>query len=211
MATPRRPHVPAEQRREQLTETAHTVIRRDGAWALTTRAIAREAGVPHGSVHYVFSSKGDLLRALVDQDLSHLSDLLREVIRPDQSGPQDLAEMLVDLFGRYADAVIADPLTEAAYFEMDLLGVRDPDLTAEVARSHLEYRRLISDALTTLGDRAQGRWATSVDTVAEQVMTLLFGASLNWLTHRDDDLLREILTTSAHLVASLFIPDEGDS
>lgn len=76
MADARRAQVPIEQRRRELTETAVTVMARDGAWALTTRALAKEAGVPHGSVHYAFSSKDELMRSVLRLDLTHLSDLV---------------------------------------------------------------------------------------------------------------------------------------
>lgn len=38
-------------------------------FGLTTRAVAKEAGVPHGSVHYAFHSKDELIRAVVRDDI----------------------------------------------------------------------------------------------------------------------------------------------
>ena len=76
MATAKRSYVPLEQRRSELVETAVRVMAWDGAWALTTRAVAAEAGVPHGTVHYAFSSKGELLRAVLRRDLNGFAALI---------------------------------------------------------------------------------------------------------------------------------------
>ena len=59
MTAGKRPHLPVEQRRAQLVAAAMRVMQREGAWSLTTRAVAREAGVPLGAVHYAFGAKAD--------------------------------------------------------------------------------------------------------------------------------------------------------
>ena len=51
--------------RERLLDAAATVVRRDGAQALTLDAVAAEAGVSKGGLLYHFRSKRDLLDALV--------------------------------------------------------------------------------------------------------------------------------------------------
>ena len=43
MTAAKRTHLPIEQRRAQLVAAAMRVMQRDGAWTLTTRAVAREA------------------------------------------------------------------------------------------------------------------------------------------------------------------------
>lgn len=93
MATAKRSHVPLEQRRSELVETAVRVMARDGAWALTTRAVAAEAGVPHGTVHYAFSSKDELLRAVLRRDLNGLAALIetaRDGAGDDSAGDGDM-------------------------------------------------------------------------------------------------------------------------
>ena len=107
MTESRRTNVPVEQRRRELAETAVRVMARDGAWALTTRALAKEAGVPHGSVHYAFSSKDELLRAVMRLDLTHLADLIESSRDRPIDGPADVTAVVRELFAAYADSVIA--------------------------------------------------------------------------------------------------------
>lgn len=201
MAESRRAHVPIEQRRRELTQTAVTVMARDGAWALTTRALAKEAGVPHGSVHYAFSSKDELMRSVLRLDLTHLSDLVQTQQGREIHEPQDVAAAVVELFAAYADSVLADPDTEIAYFELSLMAARDEQLRDLSVQSHQEYRRIMVTLLSDLAERAGLRWEVDVMLVAEQAMTLMFGAALSWLEQRDDALFRAVLEDAAGMVA----------
>ena len=200
MAEKRRAQVPIEQRRRELTETAVTVMARDGAWALTTRALAKEAGVPHGSVHYAFSSKDELTRSVLRLDLTHLSDLVQTQQDRPIHGPADVTAAVADLFSTYADSVVADPDTEIAYFELSLMAARDERLRALSVQSHQEYRRVMVALLSDLAERAGRRWDADVVLVAEQAMTLMFGAALGWLEQRDDALFRAVLDDAAGMV-----------
>lgn len=218
MAEAPRRQVSLEQRRRELTETAVRVMARDGAWALTTRAVAKEAGVPHGSVHYAFSSKDALLREVLRLDLSHLSDLAEAQRRRPLDGPEDARAALAEVFAGYAEAVIADPDTEAAYFELSLLSVRDPRLRPLAARSHRDYRAVMSRLLRMLAERSGLTWGEggapggleAVELVAEHALGALFGAASNWLEHRDDALFRAVVAdTAALLAARLRPPGDG--
>ena len=200
MAEARRAHVPIEQRRRELTETAVTVMARDGAWALTTRALAKEAGVPHGSVHYAFSSKDELIRSVMQLDLTHLSDLVQTQQDRPVRGPQDVAAAVAELFAAYADSVIADPDKEIAYFELSLMAARDERLRDLAVQSQDEYRRIMVTLISDLAERAGLRWEADVVLVAEQALTVLFGAALSWLEQRDDALFRAVLEDAAGMM-----------
>ncbi|MDT0275918.1 hypothetical protein [Blastococcus goldschmidtiae] len=63
----KRAHLPVEQQRE-------------GAWSLATRAVAREAGVPLGAVHYESGSKAELGRAVLQADRERATALLRQAV-----------------------------------------------------------------------------------------------------------------------------------
>lgn len=199
----KRTHVPLEQRRRELTETALRVMARDGAWTLTTRAVAKEAGVPHGTVHYAFSSKNELLREVMRLDLSHLAELAEAQRERTVATADDVRAVLAEVFRSYADAVIADPDTETAYFELSLMAARDPELRAISAQSHAEYRQVVAGMLADLGERAGLEWAGRTDVLAEQAMSLLFGSTMNWLEHRDDAIFRAVLDDAAGSLAGL--------
>ncbi|XNZ00288.1 TetR/AcrR family transcriptional regulator [Micrococcus luteus] len=197
----KRPHVPLEQRRRELAETAVTVMARDGAWALTTRAVAKEAGVPHGTVHYAFSAKNELLRAVMRLDLSHMSDLMAAQREREIATVEDVRTAVADVFGGYADAVLSDPDTEIAYFELSLMAARDPQLRELAAQSMGEYRAVVVEMLEDMAARTGLSWDAETSVVAEQALTGLYGAAVGWLEHRDAALFRAVLEDAARLLA----------
>lgn len=201
MAESRRTHVPLEQRRRQLAETAVAVIARDGAWALTTRAVAKEAGVPHGTVHYAFSSKNELLHAVMRLDLSHLTELTASQRDREIADREDVRAAIAEVFGDYADSVIADPDTETAYFELSLMAARDAELRELSGQSQGEYRAVVVELLTDMAERTGLTWDADVVVVAEQALSGLFGAAVGWLEHRDDALFRGVLDDAAGMLA----------
>ncbi|MBX3481957.1 TetR/AcrR family transcriptional regulator [Phenylobacterium sp.] len=71
---PRKAPVQARGQRsiEKLLAATHTVLRRDGAEAATTTAIAREAGVAVGSLYTYFPNKEAVILALYEQKLVEL-------------------------------------------------------------------------------------------------------------------------------------------
>lgn len=207
MAAAKRPRVPLEQRRSELAETAVRVMARDGAWALTTRAVAAEAGVPHGTVHYTFSSKDELLRAVLRRDLNGFA-ALTETAGADagddladsdgsRTGHSDTLTALTALFMAYADHVIAAPDTETAYLELSLMASRDAELRALVQETDAEYAGLLTRYLSDLAEQAGGTWDTDLRVLAALMQSTVFGAAMGWLENRDDDLFRAVLAEAA--------------
>jgi len=197
----KRPHVPLEQRRRELAETAVRVMARDGAWALTTRAVAKEAGVPHGTVHYAFSSKNELLRAVMRLDLSHMADLAAAQREREIATVADVRDAVTGVFAAYADSVIADPDAETAYFELSLMAARDPELRELSGQTQGEYRAVVAELLEDMAARTGLTWDVDVTVVAEQSLSGLFGAAVSWLEHRDDALFRGVLDDAARMLA----------
>jgi AcrR family transcriptional regulator len=194
----RRAHLPVEQRRAQLVGAAMRVMQREGAWSLTTRAVAKEAGVPLGAVHYAFGSKTELVRAVFRADRDRSTALLRRAV--DAGGTP--AEVLTRALVGYADSVIADPGAEIVLQELTMMGGRDDDLRAAARESTEQYRGDVLDLLHRVAEASGGTWSGDVEVLAESVLGLLFGASVNWLCTGDDDLFRRCATDAAQTLAA---------
>lgn len=222
-----RKRVPAEQRRRELTAVAHTVMARDGAFGLTTRAVAKEAGVPHGSVHYAFHSKDELIRAVVRDDIDRSTAAFRRFAAPEANTPEppeaeqatgsaatpkqaaSPAEQAVSpegilhaAFASYADNLIGDPWEEAAQQELALMCARDEQLRVIMQESNASYRELIGSILDYLAAATGKTWAQPADMLAENILGALFGTAQLWLIDRDDDTLYASLATLAKVYAA---------
>lgn len=207
-----RKRIPAEQRRRELTAVAHTVMARDGAFGLTTRAVAKEAGVPHGSVHYAFHSKDELIRAVVRDDIDRSTAAFRRFAAPETNTPEHAAspaEQAVSPEGilhaasaSYADNLIGDPWEEAAQQELALMCARDEQLRVIMQESNASYRELIGSILDYLAAATGKTWAQPADMLAENILGALFGTAQLWLIDRDNDTLYASLATLAKVYAA---------
>jgi len=71
-------YVEAAVRRRQVVASAQVVLMRDGVARTSLRGIAAEAGIPLGTLQYVFPSKELLLRAVIEEVVEEIAALLRE-------------------------------------------------------------------------------------------------------------------------------------
>ena len=220
-----RKRIPAEQRRRELTAVAHTVMARDGAFDLTTRAVAKEAGVPHGSVHYAFHSKDELIRAVVRDDIDRSTAAFRRFAAPETNTPEHAGQaagsdatpehaaspaeqtvspegILHAAFASYADNLIGDPWEEAAQQELALMCARDEQLRVIMQESNASYRELIGSILDYLAAATGKTWAQPADMLAENILGALFGTAQLWLIDRDDATLYASLATLAKVYAA---------
>jgi AcrR family transcriptional regulator len=179
------------------------VMQRDGAWSLTTRAVAREAGVPLGAVHYAFASKTELVRAVFQADQERSTAVLMRAVEAGGSP----AEVLTRALSGYVDSVITDPGAEMVLQELSMMGGRDEDLHALARESTEQYRRDVLDLLHRVAGASGGTWSGDVEVLAESVLGLLFGASLNWLCTGDDALFRRCVTDAAEALAARLVRD----
>ncbi|WP_116202672.1 TetR/AcrR family transcriptional regulator [Amycolatopsis circi] len=70
-------HVEASVRRPQLVAAARSVLARDGVAKTSLRAVAAEAGVPLGTMQYVFPSKELLLRAVIEDVVGEIAQVIK--------------------------------------------------------------------------------------------------------------------------------------
>ena len=77
-------YVKASVRSAQLVEAARRVLARDGVQGTTMRGVAAEAGVPLGTLSYVFGSKEQLLKAVIEDVSKEIAEVLRESAETDK-------------------------------------------------------------------------------------------------------------------------------
>ena len=88
--------LPVAERREQLIEAALAVASRDGIDAATVRAVAAEAGVSLGVVHYCFQDKDELLRAMAHAITSANLERSLGELPLEAADPESVIESVID-------------------------------------------------------------------------------------------------------------------
>jgi len=71
------PYVESAVRSKQAVAAARAVLMRDGVGGTSMRTVATEAGIPLGTLQYVFPTKQGLLRAVIEDVVEEIADLLR--------------------------------------------------------------------------------------------------------------------------------------
>lgn len=94
--------------RQQLFSAAERVLLRDGANALTSRAVATEAGVAKGVLHKHFTDFDDFLAALVEDRIGRVEARSAALLAAAGTGTVagNLTQVLLDLFDTVAVAIV---------------------------------------------------------------------------------------------------------
>lgn len=175
---------------------------------MTIRAVAEEAGVSLGVVHYCFESKEALVAAMAESLVLQLSGGMREAFASvwdtqELSGLRDLREVLhTGLTGMW-------PLIEATAdrqlltYEITAYALRHRAAGAPLAGSVADeqYRVMDIEATVFLEESARRTgctWTEPVEAIARFALAVIDGIVLRWLVDRDsaailtelDDLVR---------------------
>ncbi|WP_338889306.1 TetR/AcrR family transcriptional regulator [Rhodococcus sovatensis] len=145
-------HVPAAERREQLVRAAIELLMRSGPAAGSTRAIAKELGVPQATLHYVFGSKEELYRAVIVQLTDEFLGYVRAVEVP---AGTDFEDSIATLTARLWQTVLDQPRKHQLLGELEMVALRSPQMREITADHRLEIDRitsaLIDDTATHFG------------------------------------------------------------
>jgi len=139
-----------ETRRRAILEATLRIVGREGAGAVTHRAVAAEAGVPLAATTYYFDSREELLAETLAHaaaedvaELENARDLASEPLTPDGLADR-LRELVLDWLGGSRPTLIAQ-------YEICLEAARRPELFA-ISRAWTDaYVAAIAPALERLG------------------------------------------------------------
>jgi AcrR family transcriptional regulator len=184
--------IPAEQRREELIAAAIRVIAERGVGAATTRAIATEAGMPLGSIHYIFASHDELLRAVIATviDEERLTAELRSV------AAGTLEDAVRAGLESYIDLLEADPSREIALFELALVARRQ-DASGQMRTQWAAYYATAEAILDYAADLTGSEWTTPLPELAHHLIVVIDGITTTWLADADGAAARRTAAFAA--------------
>ncbi len=186
-------------RRAAILQAALRVVGREGAAALTHRAVAAEAGVPLAATTYYFASKDELLREAfalaVADDVAALRRAAEELGR-DGATVAGLADWLIALMtARLRD----ERATLLVQYALELEAARRPELRDLAGAWSAAYVAAVAPTLAALGspDPTLDGWV---------VVTSLCGMELEGLAAGTSETAETIQTAVERLVGALIAP-----
>jgi TetR/AcrR family transcriptional repressor of bet genes len=163
-----------EQRREELAAAVWRVASRDGLEAVTTRAVAAEAGWSTGALHHYFDDKEDLLLfafQIVADRVGRRVGAARETA----GGPLELARELLAI-GLPLDA--ERRAETRVWFAFLGLALTRPALARAQRAAYRHWRRLLADALREAQEQGQIEAGIDVEREAAGLMALVDGLAV---------------------------------
>lgn len=167
--------------REHIIQAAYHVLVEQGYDAATIKAIAREAGVAPGLLHYYFTNKDELLVAV-------LKDISRRYTesgyqRSRSLSPDQLREVtLNDTLQR----TLENPGAYRLRYELFALGLRNPALLPAI-RSLLESGRL---GIRHIVDAVADEQTFDANTLASVLLACIDGLALQHIAEPDFNIER---------------------
>ncbi|MBO3088717.1 TetR/AcrR family transcriptional regulator [Cellulomonas dongxiuzhuiae] len=194
--------LPVAERREQLIEAALTVASREGIDGATVRAVAAEAGVSLGVVHYCFRDKDELLRAMAHTITER--NLGRGVAAMPESAPaRDLVMAVLDELWSNIRATRGPQLLT---YELTTTSLRHPELQ-QVGVDQYVVSWAAAERFLEEVERAAGIvWRVPRHLVARSIIATIDGFCLAWLVDGDDDAAYQGLRLFAEHLSSLAVP-----
>ena len=176
-------YVKASERRAQLVVAARAVLCRDGVVGTTLRAVAAEAGVPLGTLHYVFPTKEQRITAVVE-------DIRDEVSAVFQSAEVDAGLEHAIRHGvenYWQRLVLSQPELALMRHEVFVYALRTPGLE-RLGRWQIEgYARIVAGWCEAAAHNAGETCAVPFETLGRALVGSVIGVVLHYLSDHDSD------------------------
>jgi len=151
---------------EALLDAAERLLADTGYAGITTRRLAKEAGVNHGLVHYYFGSNENLLVHALERFTARLIARQRELYGTDMPFPDKWRTAMRYLLSE-------DVRYQKIWLELQALAWNNPDIRARLARVNAEWRAVLTEAFEQ--PRRELGIALPLEALVSLVMTFNIG------------------------------------
>jgi len=161
---------------EALLDAAERLLVQHGHAGITSRALASEAGVNHGLVHYYFGSMEEVLVQVLERFTERLVERQREMYAAD-----------IPFLKKWETAwAYQDEDLESGYskiwLELQALAWNHPELRERVARVDAEWRAVLTEAFTQALEEYGVEERFPASAIVPLVMTFAQGLALERLS-----------------------------
>ena len=175
-ASPTAPKTAARAAAEEaLLDAAERLLASAGYASITTRRLAKEAGVNHGLVHYYFGSNENLLVHALERFTTRLINRQRELY----TANVPFADKWLTAM-RYL--VSEDVRYQKIWLELQALAWNNPEIRARLARVNAEWRAVLTEAFD------QPRRELGIGLPLEALVSLVMTFNLGIMIERLGDI-----------------------
>ena len=195
-------------RREQILKGAYEVALRRGIGGLTVRAVAAQAKLSHGLVHFHFRRKAQLVTALLDWVLATTTVLqIPAGVAQIPRGHDRLRALLRQEMGRLAH----EPRRFRLFLEYWALGTRHAairaTISAELDRYRAAFRTMTEEMIRTAPTRYAG---VTADGLAAVTVSFINGCAVQAMIDPAHFDLKQYLAAVDGIIGWVWGADQGE-
>lgn len=196
-------YVRATEREGQIVAAAIRVLSRVGVASTTLRGVAAEAGIPLGTLHYVFPSKDQLLRAVI----AAVIDDVVEAVRADLQLDRGVAHALRQGVTRFWSTLVeSDAGLQIMQYELAMYSVRSEGAGGLAQLQYDRYTALVTEFCAQAAQAAGERCAVEFGTLGRLALALVDGLILQYVTSPDTERARRDLDRAVEMVVRFADP-----
>ncbi|MFM9034968.1 MAG: TetR/AcrR family transcriptional regulator [Mycobacterium sp.] len=190
-------YVESAARSRQIVSAARTVITRDGVAATTIRSVAKEAGIPLGTLQYVFPTKQQMMRAVIEDVIEEISATLRSSAPLDSGLEHALAEGVRRFWN---NLVVGDVPLQLAQYELTTYALRSAGLEDMARRQYEGYTDAVAGWIDEAAERAGEEISIETRRLARLLIAGVDGLILQYVSDPDPDRGRADMETVVAMV-----------
>ncbi|MCF8570304.1 TetR family transcriptional regulator [Gordonia sp. HY002] len=192
-----------EERREAAIAATLRVIAVDGVEAATTRRIASEAKMGQSSIFYAFSSRDELLAAVVAhgvaQELDYMNGWL-ETLADYPEGEAPMEDLIRAGLLAFAENAITEPARQQVLIGLALYARRTPGLEHLAERLYDGYYDVGARVLDEAARISGCVWSRPTTDLAPTVIALSDGITLCWLGTGSRERVNAVVESAVTLI-----------
>lgn len=176
-------YVESGERRRQVIDAARVALMREGVGRVSMRVVAAEAGIPLGTLQYVFPTKLGLLEAVIDD----LVDEIGRVLRASGSIDSGLESSIRDGVRTFWSRLVVEHADlQLLQYELVTHALRTPGLQDLPRRQYDSYVAAVTSWFTAAAERSGETAHLEFDQLARLLVGSIDGLLLQSVVNPDN-------------------------
>ncbi|MHA7649004.1 TetR/AcrR family transcriptional regulator [Mycobacterium sp. ML4] len=196
-------YVRVEQRQEEIVAAAVRVLTSVGVPRTTLRAVAAEADIPLGTLHYVFPTKDRMLRAVIMAVIDDVLATVQPDLEPDRGVAHALRHGVTTFWNTLVERAIGLQIMQ---YELAMYSVRSEGSGGLAKLQYDRYTALVSSLLEQAARAAGERCAVDFPTLGRLTMAALDGLIVQYLASTDGARARADLDRAVEMLVMFADP-----
>ena len=196
-------YVKAAEREAQIVTAAVRVLSTVGVPGTTLRAVAAEAEIPLGTLHYVFPTKDRLLRAVIVAVIDDVLDAVRGEIDLGRGVEHAIRHGVNSFWDKLVEGEVG---LQVMQYELAMYSVRSEESGSLTQLQYERYTALANEFWERAAEAAGERCAVDFGTLGRLALALVDGLIIQYIANRDPERARRDLDRAVDMIVRFADP-----